>query len=84
MVAARLSEIDSATVLLLEAGKSAPPETAVPLLVMFAPGGDLNWGIKAIPQVKTHSGYKNNVIATILPIPLKLISNEIPNNLGIS
>ena len=60
-MASRLSEVDSATVLLLEAGKSAPPESSVPFLVTLTVDGETNWGIKGKPQTQTHFGYPNNV-----------------------
>lgn len=58
-VASRLSET-SASVLLLEAGGSAPPETAVPGLGFVLLGGDADWWIKSKSQKNAQLGYVNN------------------------
>lgn len=71
MVAARLTETD-ASVLLLEAGGSAPPETAVPFLSIFGAGGELDWRIRGKPQLKTHFGYTNNVRTILFSFFLNL------------
>ena len=61
VVASRLSEIESVSVLLLEAGRSATPETAVPSFVAYSLGSDIDWRIKGKPQGNSQYGYTNNV-----------------------
>ena len=61
VVASRLSEVQDARVLLLEAGKSAPIESAIPFLVLFDVGGQVDWRVRGKPQTRTHFGYENNV-----------------------
>lgn len=57
--------------LLLEAGGSAPPETAVPMAVSVGLGGDFDWRIKGKPQRNAQQAYVNNVrcVAGVSEIP---------------
>ena len=50
-----------ATVLVLEAGGSAPPETVVPGLMPSLIGGDLDWNIRLKSQTKSQLGFYDNV-----------------------
>ena len=60
VVAARLSQV-GASVLLLEAGGPAPPETTVPSMFPLYPGSDLDWDIPLKPATDYFWGYRNNV-----------------------
>lgn len=59
-MASRLSET-GANVLVLEAGGSAPPESAVPSLLFFMFGGDYDWKIKGKSMRNAQLGYINGV-----------------------
>lgn len=59
-VAARLAET-GAMVLLLEAGLSAPPESAVPGLNPLLIGGDRDWMMRTKPQKHSQFGYVRHV-----------------------
>ncbi|KAG8184964.1 hypothetical protein JTE90_020011 [Oedothorax gibbosus] len=59
VLASRLSEVPCVSVLLLEAGKSPPLLTDVPVLVPFFYGTDLDWSYKSVPQENTARGLVN-------------------------
>ncbi|KAF2358232.1 Glucose-methanol-choline oxidoreductase N-terminal [Trinorchestia longiramus] len=64
-VASRLSESRTATVLLLEAGPSAPQESAVPGFTSLMFGTDVDWSIKGKPQRNTQMGYEGQASTII-------------------
>ncbi|KAF2359802.1 Glucose-methanol-choline oxidoreductase N-terminal [Trinorchestia longiramus] len=59
VVASRLAS-GGASVLLLEAGGSAPPETAIPGLWPLSLGGDVDWYFRAASHPFSQLGYKDN------------------------
>ncbi|XP_045617718.2 glucose dehydrogenase [FAD, quinone]-like [Procambarus clarkii] len=62
VVAARLSEVPSWRVLLVEAGGPPPPETRVPGLLdfNFIPGISDDWGYTSVPQKNALGNFVNN------------------------
>lgn len=61
VVASRLTEVPCVNVLLLEAGKSPPLLTDVPVLSRNFWGTDLDWTYKTVPQKHTARGLVNRV-----------------------
>ena len=61
VVANRLTET-GASVLVLEAGESAPSESAVPGLIPLLLGSKYDWNLRMAPQTNTQQGYRRNVM----------------------
>ncbi|KAG8178666.1 hypothetical protein JTE90_025589 [Oedothorax gibbosus] len=59
VLASRLSEVPCVSILLLEAGKSPPLLTDVPVLAPYFYGTDLDWSYKSVPQENTARGQVN-------------------------
>ena len=60
-VAARLAEVDSFKVLLLEAGGLPPPESYVPAFFWMNYGNEANWYYRTAPQRYAMYGYEGRV-----------------------
>ncbi|XP_071540782.1 glucose dehydrogenase [FAD, quinone]-like [Panulirus ornatus] len=60
VVAARLAEVSSWQVLLLEAGGPPPPESTVPAYNIALLGSDVDWNYRTVPQKHGLRGFVNH------------------------
>ncbi|GFS52721.1 glucose dehydrogenase, partial [Trichonephila clavipes] len=63
VLAARLAEKECVTVLLLEAGKSPPKVTDIPIAARSFIQSDIDWNYSTVPQEHTGAGLVNRSVA---------------------